>query len=145
MESYTPFLGSEFTNNLVIAMASRLFHIYDIRKMATPAEERESSLKYMTRSLACMPNGEGPYLLYFIPEIINRLRNRFCLRSFSRRVFRPFTSFSRKEIRLQMPYRQTPNNVDHVWPVNSLAFHPTFNTFASAGLDATASIWDHKG
>jgi len=34
--------------------------------------------------------------------------------------------------------------VDHVWPVNSLAFHPSFNTFASAGSDATVSIWDHK-
>ena len=44
-------------------MASRLFHIYDIRKMDMPAQERESSLKYMTRSLACMPDGEGEYLL----------------------------------------------------------------------------------
>ena len=34
--------------------------------------------------------------------------------------------------------------MDHVWPVNCLAFHPTFNTFASAGSDATVSIWDHK-
>ena len=34
--------------------------------------------------------------------------------------------------------------MDHVWPVNSLAFHPTFNTFASAGSDATVSIWDYK-
>ena len=41
-------------------------------------------------------------------------------------------------------HRQTINDVDHVWPVNSLAFHPTFNTFASAGSDATVSIWDHK-
>ena len=41
-------------------------------------------------------------------------------------------------------HRQTINEVDHVWPVNSLAFHPTFNTFASAGSDGTVSIWDHK-
>lgn len=41
-------------------------------------------------------------------------------------------------------HRQTINDVDHVWPVNSLAFHPTFNTFASAGSDGTVSIWDHK-
>ena len=53
-------------NSLVVAMASRLFHIYDIRKMSTPAQERESSLKYMTRSLACMPNGEGLYHLFSI-------------------------------------------------------------------------------
>lgn len=44
---------------IVVAMASRLFHIYDIRKMDKAAQERESSLKYMTRSLACMPDGQG--------------------------------------------------------------------------------------
>jgi len=41
-------------------------------------------------------------------------------------------------------HRQTINDVDHVWPVNSLAFHPVYNTFASAGSDGTISIWDHK-
>ena len=58
-------------------------------------------------------------------------------------------------------HRQTIDDVDHVWPVNALAFHPMYvlssplqtfilipesryNTFASAGSDATVSIWDHK-
>jgi cell cycle arrest protein BUB3 len=41
-------------------------------------------------------------------------------------------------------HRQTVGDVDHVWPVNALAFHPTFNTFASGGSDATISVWDHK-
>jgi len=41
-------------------------------------------------------------------------------------------------------HRQTIDDVDHVWPVNALAFHPTYNTFASGGSDATVSIWDHK-
>ena len=44
---------------LVVAMASRLFHIYDIRKMDSPAQIRESMLKFMTRALACMPDGQG--------------------------------------------------------------------------------------
>jgi cell cycle arrest protein BUB3 len=42
-----------------VALASRLFHIYDIRNMKEPVSERESSLKYMTRALACMANGKG--------------------------------------------------------------------------------------
>lgn len=41
-------------------------------------------------------------------------------------------------------HRQTIDDVDHVWPVNTLAFHPTYNTFASGGSDTTVSIWDHK-
>ena len=48
--------------NLVVAMASRLFHIYDIRKMDTPTQTRESSLKFLTRALACMTDGQGVYV-----------------------------------------------------------------------------------
>lgn len=61
-------------------------------------------------------------------------------------------------------HRQTISEEDHVWPVNSLTFHPLYvafhpaisflpfrpfppairyNTFASAGSDGTVSIWDH--
>ena len=46
-------------NHLVVAMASRLFHIFDIRKMEKPEQTRESSLKFMTRALACMSDGQG--------------------------------------------------------------------------------------
>ena len=48
-------------NTLVVGMASRLFHIYDIRKMGEPVQTRESSLKFMTRSLACMADGKGTF------------------------------------------------------------------------------------
>lgn len=41
-------------------------------------------------------------------------------------------------------HRQTIDEIDHVWPVNALAFHPIHNTFASGGSDSTVSIWDHK-
>jgi hypothetical protein len=41
-------------------------------------------------------------------------------------------------------HRHTVDDVDQVYPVNALAFHPVYNTFASAGSDATVSIWDHK-
>jgi WD40 repeat protein len=46
-------------NRLVIALASRLFHIFDVRKMDTPEQTRESSLKFLTRALACMSDGQG--------------------------------------------------------------------------------------
>ena len=62
-------------------------------------------------------------------------------------------------------HRQTVNDEDHIFPVNSLAFHPkyvslsnsffinsinlifhfcSYNTFASAGSDGSVSLWDHK-
>ena len=54
---------------LVVAMASRLFHIYDIRKMDAVAQTRESSLKFMTRALACMSDGLGmPCPIYLVND-----------------------------------------------------------------------------
>ncbi|KAG2365925.1 WD40-repeat-containing domain protein [Suillus spraguei] len=49
-------------NTLVVSIASRLFHIYDVR-MSEPAQTRKSSLKFMTRSLACMADGQGKSIL----------------------------------------------------------------------------------
>ena len=48
-------------NTLVVGMASRLFHIYDIRKVGEPVQMRESNLKFMLRSLACMADGKGGF------------------------------------------------------------------------------------
>src|SRR6266702_4265557 len=53
-------------HRLVLALASRLFHIFDLRKMDTPEQTRESSLKFLTRALACMSDGQGaPSYSYF--------------------------------------------------------------------------------
>ncbi|KAG5349893.1 hypothetical protein C0989_001379 [Termitomyces sp. Mn162] len=117
-------------NTLVVAMASRLFNIYDIRKVDAPLRQRESSLKFMTRSLACMPDGEG----YATASVEGRIAVEY---------FDPSPVVQEKKYAFKC-HRQTINDVGHVWPVNALAFHPMYNTFASAGSDATVSIWDHK-
>ncbi|EIW78143.1 WD40 repeat-like protein [Coniophora puteana RWD-64-598 SS2] len=117
-------------NNLVVGMASRLFHIYDIRNMSTPAQTRESSLKFMTRSLACMADGQG----YAIGSVEGRIGVEY---------FDPSPAVQEQKYAFKC-HRQTIEDVDHVWPVNALAFHPVHNTFASAGSDGTISIWDHK-
>ncbi|KAJ6546983.1 WD40-repeat-containing domain protein [Mycena capillaripes] len=139
----------DMTNhNIVVAMASRLFNIYDIRNMATPAQQRESSLKYMTRSLACMSDGQG----YATASVEGRIAVEY---------FDPSPATQNKKYAFKC-HRQTVDDVDQVYPVNALAFHPVYrffwsffyidltvplsryNTFASAGSDATVSIWDHK-
>ncbi|KIM60024.1 hypothetical protein SCLCIDRAFT_976483 [Scleroderma citrinum Foug A] len=117
-------------NTLVVGMASRLFHIYDIRKMGEPVQTRESSLKFMTRSLACMADGKG----YAIGSVEGRIGVEY---------FDPSPEVQDQKYAFKC-HRQTIDDVDHVWPVNALAFHPVYNTFASAGSDGTVSIWDHK-
>ncbi|KAI0045634.1 WD40 repeat-like protein [Auriscalpium vulgare] len=117
-------------NTLVVAMASRLFHIYDVRSMGRPEQTRESSLKFMTRALACMVDGQG----YATASVEGRIAVEY---------FDPSTEIQDRKYAFKC-HRQTIDEVDHVWPVNALAFHPQYNTFASAGSDATVSIWDHK-
>ncbi|KIJ93972.1 hypothetical protein K443DRAFT_111240, partial [Laccaria amethystina LaAM-08-1] len=60
---------------LDLAMASRPFHIYDIRKRGILAQQRESSLNYMTRSLACMPGSQG----LFGADSLSSLHSSHCL------------------------------------------------------------------
>jgi len=117
-------------NTLVVAMASRLFHIYDIRKMDMAAQERGSSLKFLTRALGCMVDGQG----YATGSVEGRIAVEY---------FDPSAEAQDKKYAFKC-HRQTVNGEDHVWPVNALAFHPVYNTFASAGSDGTVSIWDHK-
>ncbi|KAH9038761.1 WD40-repeat-containing domain protein [Lactarius pseudohatsudake] len=117
-------------HRLVLALASRLFHIFDVRKMDTPEQTRESSLKFLTRALACMADGQG----YATASVEGRIAVEY---------FDPSAAIQEKKYAFKC-HRQTIDDVDHVWPVNALAFHPTYNTFASGGSDATVSIWDHK-
>ncbi|KIJ29057.1 hypothetical protein M422DRAFT_37087 [Sphaerobolus stellatus SS14] len=120
-------------NNLVVGMAGRQFHIYDVRKLKEgeqPLQRRESSLKYMTRSLACMADGKG----YATGSVEGRIAVEY---------FDPSPEAQSQKYAFKC-HRQTSKGEDHVWPVNALAFHPVHNTFASAGGDGTVSIWDHS-
>jgi len=117
---------------LVVGMAGRQFHIFDLRKIREveePMQKRESSMKYMTRALACMSDGQG----YATASVEGRIAVEY---------FDPSPEAQAKKYAFKC-HRQTVNGEDHVWPVNALAFHPVHNTFASAGGDGTVSIWDH--
>ncbi|KAF3096722.1 hypothetical protein TWF102_006565 [Orbilia oligospora] len=119
---------STITNKLVVAMASRSIHIYDLRAMAEPLQRRESSLKFMTRTVRCMPNGEG----YASSSIEGRVAVEF---------FDPSKESQSRKYAFKC-HRQPEGDVDVVYPVNALAFHPTYGTFASGGGDGVVALWD---
>lgn len=113
---------------LVVAMASRLFNIYDIRKMDAAAQTRESSLKFMTRALACMADGQGESLFVHLAVIFIEIRvSGYATASVEGRIaveyFDPSPEAQDRKYAFKC-HRQTLNDVDHVWPVNALAFHP---------------------
>jgi cell cycle arrest protein BUB3 len=139
-----PFSLSLTATKLVVAMASRALHIYELSSLAEiagnpeapsphevnvePWQRRESSLKFMTRAVACMPNDAG----YASSSIEGRVAVEW---------FDPSTESQARKYAFKC-HRQTNNGVDVVYPVNALAFHPAHGTFASGGGDGVVAIWD---
>ena len=136
-----PFSLSVSPTKLVVAMASRALHIYDLetlRKLCQssqsttlevePWQRRESSLKFMTRAVACMPNDEG----YASSSIEGRVAVEW---------FDPSEESQARKYAFKC-HRQPVDGVDVVYPVNALAFHPVHGTFVSGGGDGVVAIWD---
>lgn len=131
------------SSKLVVAMASRLVHIYELEpirlsfqqsdpetKSFEPWQQRESSLKFMTRSVACMPNDAG----YTTSSIEGRIAVEW---------FDPSLESQARKYAFKC-HRQTDDNegCDIVYPVNAVAFHPIHGTFASGGGDGIVALWD---
>lgn len=141
-----PFSLSLSPTKLVVAMASRALHIYDLKSLALlsdqadappteinkveiePWQRRESSLKFMTRAVACMPDDAG----YASSSIEGRVAVEW---------FDPSEESQARKYAFKC-HRQTVDDVDVVYPVNALAFHPIYGTFASGGGDGVVALWD---
>ncbi|KIV93786.1 hypothetical protein PV10_04974 [Exophiala mesophila] len=139
-----PFSLSLSPSKLVVAMSSRQLHIYDLSALAAssangttntqtkldmePWQRRESSLKFMTRAVACMPSDEG----YASSSIEGRVAVEW---------FDPSAESQARKYAFKC-HRQPVDDVDVVYPVNALAFHPLHGTFATGGGDGVVAIWD---
>ena len=125
-------------------MANRLLYIYQIPNTLIltsqanglavelkPWQQRESSLKFMTRAVACMPNDDG----YATSSIEGRVAVEW---------FDPSTESQARKYAFKCHRQPAPENdgTDIVYPVNALAFHPSFGTFASGGGDGVVALWD---
>ncbi|KAK9247808.1 WD40-repeat-containing domain protein [Lipomyces tetrasporus] len=117
-------------NLLVVGMAGRAVHIYDIRNMDEPFQRRESSLKYMTRAIKCIPTGDG----YASSSIEGRIAVDF---------FDASPDVQAKKYAFKC-HRAVEDDMDTVYPVNALAFHPLHGTFVSGGADSLVCFWDYK-
>ncbi|KAF7845768.1 hypothetical protein BT93_L0718 [Corymbia citriodora subsp. variegata] len=112
-------------DKLVLAMAQRHVLIYDHRNLSSalssnseqqstttiePYQKRENSLKFMTRSVRCMPNGKG----YASSSIEGRVAVEY---------FDQSSEVQKGHFAFKC-HRATVDGVDTVYPVNALAFHP---------------------
>ncbi|KAL9005892.1 MAG: hypothetical protein Q9188_001354 [Gyalolechia gomerana] len=144
-----PFSISITATKLVVAMASRALNIYDLASLASaapsltatddptaaipvqiePWQRRESSLKFMTRAIACMPNDAG----YASSSIEGRVAVEW---------FDPSPESQARKYAFKCHRQANEQGIDVVYPVNALAFHPVHGTFASGGGDGFVALWD---
>lgn len=147
-----PFSLSLSATKLVVAMASRVLHIYDLATLAAdsaaaaavssleptrllqtePWQRRESALKFMARAVACMPNDAG----YASSSIEGRVAVEW---------FDPSASSQARKYAFKCHRQASPEGIDVVYPVNALTFHPIYGTFASGGGDGFVALWDGVG
>ncbi|KXJ85506.1 mitotic checkpoint protein BUB3 [Microdochium bolleyi] len=127
-------------SKVVVAMTARLVHIYDLATLSaavsTPSEQapqpwqtRESSLKFLTRAVAAMPSDAG----YATSSIEGRVSVEW---------FDDSAESQARKYAFKCHRQTSAEGTDVVYPVNALAFHPAFGTFASGGGDTTVALWD---
>jgi len=136
-------------SKVVVAMTARLVHIYDLPTVAAlfsshpngngasaaklkPWQERESSLKFLTRAVACMPNDAG--------YATSSIEGRVAVEWFEDSAESQARKYAFKCHRQAAPDEEGGGDI--VYPVNALAFHPKYGTFASGGGDGTVALWD---
>ncbi|KJE91147.1 testis mitotic checkpoint BUB3 [Capsaspora owczarzaki ATCC 30864] len=115
-------------SKLIVGTADRHILIWDLRKMESVLQRRESSLKFQTRCIQPFSNGHG----YVLGSIEGRIAVEY---------IDPSPAVQQKKYAFKC-HRVPINGVNTIYPVNSISFHPLYNTFASGGGDGIVSIWD---
>ena len=127
-----PHALSASPTKLVVAMTARMVHIYDIPTLANllssasngagsapdvkPWQQRESSLKFLTRAVACMPNDAG--------YATSSIEGRVAVEWFEDTAESQARKYAFKCHRQTAPDDEGGGDV--VYPVNALAFHPVY-------------------
>lgn len=110
-------------NTVVIATANRRICVLDLRNTSQfLVQDRESSLKYQTRTLRLFPDGTG-----------------FALGSIEGRVAIEYLDEEENKKKYAFKCHRVG---DTVYPVNAIEFHPVYGTFATGGADGTVVLWD---
>nr|ODN91049.1 cell cycle arrest protein BUB3 [Cryptococcus depauperatus CBS 7841] len=122
------------SSHLLVSMAHRHVYVYNLAELASasdriiPSQERESALKFMTRSVATMADGKG--------WASGSLEGKIAVE-----YINPADQGSKYAFRA---HRQNVDGTDCLYPINALAYHPIHNTFVSGGSDGYVSVWDHN-
>jgi cell cycle arrest protein BUB3 len=121
-------------NTLVVGTQGRRVLVWDLRNMSYVQQRRESSLKYQTRCIRTFPNKQG----YVLSSIEGRVAVEY---------FDPNPEIQKKKYAFKCHRnKDSATGIEVIYPVNAIAFHSHYNTFATGGSDGCVNVWDgfHK-
>ena len=97
-------------NRLVVGTANRHVLVFDVRNLSAPIQRRESALKFQTRCIRCFPTNDG--------FAISTIEGRVAVEYFEQEDQAKKFAFK--------CHRVKNDSGEIVYPVNALAFHPTY-------------------
>ncbi|KAH9285072.1 Mitotic checkpoint protein BUB3 [Echinococcus granulosus] len=124
----TVFTMDAVNTTLVVGTAGRHVLLWDLRNMAQPIEQQESTLRYQTRIIRCFPNGQG--------FVMGSIEGRVAVRMFDK------SQESQKKSYVFKCHRKKEENREVIYPVTAISFHQRYNTFATGGSDGMVNTWD---
>jgi mRNA export factor len=119
-------------NLLCVALANKKIVFFDLRNLQLPFKTLESMLKYQTRCVAMFLKGSDAFA---VSSIEGRASIQFLTEDIA---------IGRKNFAFKC-HRETVGGVTNIYSVNSLAVHPEFGTFSTAGSDGCFHFWDRIG
>ena len=156
-----PFAMALTKDRAVVAMADRKVSVYELNALrelveqagetadgrqpltVEPWQQRESSLKFMTRAVACMPDGTGFATSSIEGRVsVDRFDPELEKQAYAFKCHREKSTMAALGEQEADGQTGEPVEVDVVYPVNSLAFHPAFGTFATGGGEGVVALWD---
>lgn len=116
-------------DKLVVGTSQRKVLVWDLRNMGYVKQRRESNLKYQTRCIRCFPNQQG----FVLSSIEGRVAVEY---------LDPNPDVQKKKYAFKCHRAKDSNGIELIYPVNAIAFHNLYNTFATGGSDGHVNIWD---
>lgn len=117
----------------VVGTANRHVIVYSLENTPTEFKQQESPLKYQHRCVAIFNDVKKKTPAgYAIGSIEGRVAIQYL------NPQNPKDNFTFKCHRVNQP----PGNVQDIYAVNDIAFHPVHGTLATVGSDGTFSFWD---
>uniref|UniRef100_M4B7B5 Mitotic checkpoint protein BUB3 n=1 Tax=Hyaloperonospora arabidopsidis (strain Emoy2) TaxID=559515 RepID=M4B7B5_HYAAE len=118
-----------------VGTSERRVAVYDLRQLARPLMEKESPLKYQLRCVRVFPDLKG--------FAVASVEGRVALEYFDDDERTTTQEPSRKKRSYAFKcHRGKVDDQALVYPVNAIAFHPTYGTFATGGCDGIVNLWD---